>query len=108
MNRMDYVKLEHDGDDLRMVMLKNELVFNSTSFILGFLEKTIHASGARRVIIDLSNVSHIDSSAVGMFISLKTGMQKTGKELYIDGVCENVLRIMTFLDITGFLNLNAA
>lgn len=108
MNRMDYIKLEKTGDDLRLIFLKNDLVFNTTSFILEFLEKTIHSSGARRVILDLSNVNHIDSSAVGMFISLKNGMQKTGKDLYLDGVCENVLRILTFLDITGFLNLYAA
>ncbi|MBN1495957.1 MAG: STAS domain-containing protein [Spirochaetes bacterium] len=105
---MDYIKLEKSGDDLRLIFLKTELVFSSTSFILEFLEKTIYSAGGGKVVLDLSNVNHIDSSAVGMFISLKNGMQKAGRDLYIDGVCENVLRILNFLDITGFLNLNAA
>jgi anti-anti-sigma factor len=107
-HRMDYIKLDSNGDDLRLIFLKSDLVFNTTSFILEFVEKTILSSNAERIILDISNVNHIDSSAVGMFISLKNGMQKSGKEILLAGVRENVLRILNFLDITDFLNLTAA
>lgn len=108
LHRMDYIKLETSENDLRLIFLKSELVFNTTSFILEFVEKTISSSNTARVILDLSNVNHIDSSAVGMFISLKNGMKKSGQELYLAGVKENVLRILNFLDIADFLNLTAA
>jgi hypothetical protein len=43
-----------------------------------------------------------------MFISVKNKLQKSGRTMVMEGLSENVLRILTFLDITNFLELNAA
>ena len=105
---MDYIRLETSNNELRVIFLKGELVFNTTSFILEYIQKAIQISKAERVILDISNVNHIDSTAVGMFISLKNEMQKAGKTLLLTGSTENVLRIFHLLDIDEFLEVTAA
>jgi anti-anti-sigma factor len=105
---MDYIKPEISDKELRLLFLKNELVFNTSSFILEFIEKMIQSSKAERIVLNLESVEHIDSSAVGMFISIKNKLQKSGRTMAMEGLSENVLRILTFLDITNFLELKAA
>ena|SRR4030042_1024760 len=105
---MDYIRLETSSNELRVIFLKGELVFNTTSFILEYIQKAIQISKAERVTLDISSVNHIDSTAVGMFISLKNEMQKAGKTLLLTGSTENVLRIFHLLDIDGFLEVYAA
>lgn len=105
---MDYIRLETSNNELRVLFLKGELVFNTTSFILEYIQKAIQISKDERVILDISNVNHIDSTAVGMFISLKNEMQKAGKTLLLTGSTENVLRIFHLLDIDEFLEVTAA
>ncbi|MBN2160971.1 MAG: STAS domain-containing protein [Spirochaetes bacterium] len=105
---MDYIRCETSGSELRLEFIKDDLVFNTTSFILEYIEKMINTSSAGRVILDLANVTHIDSSAVGMFISIKNAMLKNGKCLMLVGLDDNVRRILHFLDIANFLELDAA
>jgi anti-anti-sigma factor len=105
---MDYIRLDTSNNQLRVIFLKGELVFNTTSFILEYIQKAIHISKAVRIILDISNVNHIDSTAVGMFISLKNEMQKEGKTLLLTGPTENVLKIFRLLDIVEFLEVDAA
>lgn len=105
---MDYITSETSGDELRLEFVKDDLVFNTTSFILEYIEKIINATPAVRVVLDLTNVTHIDSSAVGMFISIKNIMLKRGQSLMLVGLNDNVTRILHFLDIANFLELDAA
>jgi anti-anti-sigma factor len=105
---MDYIQPDISDKELRLQFLKRELVFNTSSFILEFIEKLIQSSKAEKVVLDLSAVNHIDSSAVGMFILVKNRLQKNGKTMSMVGLSENVLRILTFLEIAEFLELPAA
>lgn len=105
---MDYIRPEISDTELRLHFLKNELVFNTSSFILEFIEKIIQSSKAQKVVLDLEGVEHIDSSAVGMFISIKNRLMKDGRTMVIEGLSDNVRRVLTFLDIANFLDLDAA
>jgi anti-anti-sigma factor len=106
--RMDYIKPEISGNELHLHFLTGELVFTTTSFILEFIEKMSQSSMADRIVLDLSRVTQIDSSAAGMFISLKNDMKKSGKRLVLKGLTDSVRRILHFLDVTDFLDLDAA
>jgi anti-anti-sigma factor len=105
---MDYIQTEISDRELRLQFLKRELVFNTSSFLLEFIEKLIQSSKAENVVFDLTAVDHIDSSAVGMFILVKNRLQKSGKRMSMMGLSENVRRILTFLEIAEFLELPAA
>ncbi len=93
---------------MHLQFLTEELVFNTTSFILEFIEKMVHSTRAERIVLDLSMVYKIDSSAAGMFISLKNDMKKSDKRLILRGLTDSVRRILHFLDVTDFLDLDAA
>mgnify|MGYP001767057490 CR=1 FL=1 len=108
MQRMDYIQPEISDGELRLHFLKKDLVFNTSSFILEFIEKIIQSSKAEMVVLDLGCVEHIDSSAVGMFISIKNKLKKSGRTMSMVGLTENVLRVLRFLDIADFLELHAA
>jgi anti-anti-sigma factor len=105
---MDYIKPEISDKELRLLFLKNELVFNTSPFILEFIEKIIQTSKAEKIVLNLESVEHIDSSAVGIFISIKNKLKKSGRIMIMEGLSENVRRILIFLDIANFLELDAA
>ena len=93
---------------MHLRFLTGELVFTTTSFILEFIEKMLQSSRAERIVLDLSSVIQIDSSAAGMFIALKNNMKKSNKTLIIKGLTEGVRRILYYLDVVDFLELDAA
>ncbi|MBN2080013.1 MAG: sodium-independent anion transporter [Spirochaetes bacterium] len=101
---MDYINTNNDGNELRLEFLKDDLVFSNTSFILEYVEKLVSGSVAECIVLDLGAVTHIDSSAVGMLITLKQGIHKMGKRMRLAGLSESVRRIFRFLDISDFIN----
>ena len=100
---MDYVKTEIKGKELRLEYLKEELVFNTASFMLEYIEKMLHSTNAEKLVLNLINVNQIDSSAVGMFIALKYDLNKRKKKFKLAGLSENVRRTLSMLDIENFL-----
>ncbi len=106
--KMDYIKPEISGNEMHLRFLTGELVFMTTSFILEFIEKTLQSSRADRIVLDLSSVIQIDSSAAGMLIALKNNMKKSNKKLVIKGLSDGVRRILHYLDVVDFLELDAA
>jgi anti-anti-sigma factor len=104
LEKLDYIRSELKNNVLRLEYLKEDLVFNTTSHILKYIEKLIHTTKAEKIILDISAVDHIDSSAVGMFISVKHEMNKLHRSFMLTGVNDNVRRVLQILDITGFLD----
>jgi anti-anti-sigma factor len=101
---MDYIKSQFDGKTLRLEYLQDVLGFTTTSYILNHIQKLISTTNAGAVVLDIGNVQHIDSSAVGMFISVKHEMMKHNRSFLLQGLTENVRRILHILDVDQFLN----
>lgn len=93
---------------MHLQFLTGELMFTTTSFILEFIEKFLQSNRVDRIILDLEQVNQIDSSAAGMFIALKDSLKKSGRKLVIRGLTEGVRRILNYLDVAEFLELDAA
>lgn len=55
--------------------------------------------------IDLSDVEYIDSSGVGVLISLLKLQKKKGKELKIDKVSSKVLNVLKLSSLSDVFNL---
>ncbi len=102
---MEYIKSELNGPILNLYYLKKTLVFNTTSHILKHIEKMISTTTGETIVLDLSPVDHIDSSAVGMLISVKYKLNKLNRSLVLKGLSDNVLRILQILDITNYLSV---
>ena len=103
LDRMNYINSELTGTVFRLVYLKNTLAFNTTSYILKYIEKMIFSTKADTIILNISAVDHIDSSAVGMFITIKHAMNKINKTFILEGLTDNVRRVLQILDINNYL-----
>jgi len=91
------VDVEKAGDDVGIVVLRGEVDIYSAP---QFKEALVHGieEGARRIVVDLSDVTFIDSTALGVLVSgAKRVRPRNGN---LDIVCkdENIIRIF---EITG-------
>ncbi len=88
------VMIKVDGD-IEMMSIK---VFKQKLFEIGQnTEKDIE--------IDLSDVDYIDSSGVGVLISLLKLQKKKGKELIIEKVSSKVLNVLKLSSLSDVFNL---
>lgn len=62
--------------------------------------------GHGRVIIDLSDLSYVDSSGVGVLLYVYSGSQKRGHEVYFAGAHGPVSRVLELTKLDGFLPLD--
>jgi anti-sigma B factor antagonist len=81
--------------DIEMVTIKD------------FKEKLLQLgqSTDKDVEIDLSNVEYIDSSGVGVLISLLKMQKKKGKDLKIEKVSDKVLSVLKLSSLADVFNL---
>ena len=60
---MDYIRLETSSNELRVIFLKGELVFNTTSFILEYIQKVgnmwLRRGRTQKIELDLKYLSLI-------------------------------------------------
>ncbi len=90
----DLVKITVQGD-IEMMTIKN---FKEKLFEIGHnIDKNIE--------IDLSSVDYIDSSGVGVLISLLKLQKKKGKELFIKKVSPKVLNVLKLSSLSDVFEM---
>ena len=90
----DVVKITVSGD-IEMMTIKN---FKEKLFEIGHnIDKNIE--------IDLSSVDYIDSSGVGVLISLLKLQKKKGKELFIRKVSPKVLNVLKLSSLSDVFEM---
>ena len=91
------VEYETPADDVGVVMLEGEVdIYSAPEFkevLVGGIE-----GGAKRVIVDLSKVTFIDSTALGVLVSGAKRVRPRNGNLDIVCTDENIIRIF---EITG-------
>jgi anti-sigma B factor antagonist len=92
--RVGYEKL---ADDVGVVTLEGEIDIYSSPQFKEVLLKAIE-EGAMKVLIDLTDVTFIDSTALGVLVSGAKRVRPRGGSLDIICIDENIIRI---LEITG-------
>lgn len=65
---------------------------------------TLIVSGHKSFLIDFKNVDYIDSSAIGMLVSLNKQARTSGISMRFRGVRENVLRILRITGVDAVLD----
>jgi anti-anti-sigma factor len=72
-----------------------------------FKEKLLNAgqNADKDIVIDLADVDYIDSSGVGVLISLMKLQKKKGKDLKIDRVSDKVLNVLKLSSLAVVFNL---
>lgn len=85
-------KIQQVGDVTVIEMSGRLLLGNSLSYAENSIQRLIEG-GARKLVIDISMVDHIDSSGLGMLIFCGGRMEQSGGRMRIAGAAQAVTRV---------------
>ncbi|WP_455100455.1 STAS domain-containing protein [Parvimonas micra] len=89
------VDLKKDGE-LLFVDLQGDLDINSNK---EFKEKVNSVQGVKKIIVNCENLSYIDSTGLGAFISIYKHIKEKGDKLVITGLKPHIKKIFLITDL---------
>ncbi|WP_281703471.1 STAS domain-containing protein [Parvimonas micra] len=89
------VDLKKDGEFL-FVDLQGDLDINSNK---EFKEKVNSVQGVKKIIVNCENLSYIDSTGLGAFISIYKHIKEKGEKLVITGLKPHIKKIFLITDL---------
>ena len=89
------VDLKKDGE-LLFVDLQGDLDINSNK---EFKEKVNSVQGVKKIIVNCENLSYIDSTGLGGFISIYKNIKEKGEKLVITGLKPHIKKIFLITDL---------
>lgn len=89
------VDLKKDGE-LLFVDLQGDLDINSNK---EFKEKVNSVQGVKKIIVNCENLSYIDSTGLGAFISIYKHIKEKGEKLVITGLKPHIRKIFLITDL---------
>ena len=89
------VDLKKDGE-LLFVDLQGDLDINSNK---EFKEKVNSVQGVKKIIVNCENLSYIDSTGLGAFISIYKHIKEKGEKLVIIGLKPHIKKIFLITDL---------
>lgn len=89
------VDLKKDGE-LLFVDLQGDLDINSNK---EFKEKVNSVQGIKKIIVNCENLSYIDSTGLGAFISIYKHIKEKGDKLVITGLKPHIKKIFLITDL---------
>ena len=89
------VDLKKDGE-LLFVDLQGDLDINSNK---EFKEKVNSVQGVKKIIVNCENLSYIDSTGLGAFISIYKNIKEKGEKLGITGLKPHIKKIFLITDL---------
>lgn len=89
------VDLKKDGE-LLFVDLQGDLDINSNK---EFKEKVNSVQGIKKIIVNCENLSYIDSTGLGAFISIYKHIKEKGEKLVITGLKPHIKKIFLITEL---------
>lgn len=89
------VDLKQEGEKL-FVDLQGDLDINSNK---EFKEKVNSVQGVKKIIVNCENLSYIDSTGLGAFISIYKHIKEKGEKLVITGLKPHIKKIFLITDL---------
>ena len=89
------VDLRQEEDKL-FVDLQGDLDINSNK---EFKEKVNSVQGVKKIIVNCENLSYIDSTGLGAFISIYKHIKEKGEKLVITGLKPHIKKIFLITDL---------
>ena len=89
------VDLRQDGEKL-FVDLQGDLDINSNK---EFKEKVNSVQGIKNITVNCENLSYIDSTGLGAFVSIYKNIKEKGEKLVITGLKPHIKKIFLITDL---------
>jgi anti-sigma B factor antagonist len=94
-------------DELLILKVSGRMIFGEPLYELRTHVQKALAAGIRRFVLDISDVSYLDSSACGELISIHTSIVKAQGLLAIVNPQERVRTLLVRIKLTQILNIVA-
>lgn len=82
-----------------------EIDMNNSSHLKNFIKETYINAGKSNLIMDLSDVDYMDSSALGALLGLLRAARLNGGSLVLCGLHENLKRILKITSLEGVFKI---
>lgn len=89
-------------DGYLMALVSGEIDLSVADELRSRLDNQLEASGLKKLVLDLSNVSFIDSSGLGVILGRYKKLQNIGGKIVIIGASPTVKRI---LELSGIMRI---
>lgn len=96
--RTALLDLQIDAGPLTTITLAGDLDPATAPLLEGAIATAVGDDSVQRVVLDLSELSFLDSSGLRVFVTAREGLAKRGAELALRDPSDNTRRL---LDITG-------
>jgi anti-sigma B factor antagonist len=103
----DEVQVEDASSDLAMLVVGGEVDYEVSPQLKAHMMRAIKA-GARRLVLDLSDVTFIDSTAIGVVAGAVEKLDEAGGSLAIVSTHEKVVQIFEITGLDSVITLHAS
>ena len=103
----DEVRVEDASSDLSILVVGGEVDYEVSPQLKAHMMRAIKA-GARRLVLDLSDVTFIDSTAIGVIAGAVEKLDEAGGSLAIDSTHEKVVQIFEITGLDSVITLHAS
>ena len=90
-----------------VVVLEGELDVYTAPELQKVLEP-IRQSGRHDIRIDLTDVSYMDSTGLGIFVGTLKDLNQHDREMYVTGVSKRILRLFEITGLRDLMHINEA
>ena len=91
--------------DILMLKYAGEITLEVTADCKRRLDKELGEGEVRAVVADLSGVSFLDSSGIGLLVSINTRMRSSGKAFYLYQLSQPVERTLGLVQLLDFFQV---
>jgi len=103
----DEVRVEDASSDLSILVVGGEVDYEVSPQLKAHMMRAIKA-GAKRVVLDLSDVTFIDSTAIGVIAGAVEKLDEAGGSLAIVSTHEKVVQIFEITGLDSVITLHAS
>jgi anti-sigma B factor antagonist len=100
MDKQDFAVERTDGEDRIVVSVRGDVDLGTVDALSQALEQATRGGG--QVVIDMTDVTFLDSTGVRVLVEAYRGAQRSGGALYVRGARHWVARV---LEVTGVARL---
>jgi anti-sigma B factor antagonist len=93
------------GDGLAVLSARGEIDYEGSPELQAGIERTIE-EGCTRLVLDLSEVTFIDSTGVGVLVGALAKLEEVGGALAVVSTQDNVLRVFEITGLNRFLAIH--
>jgi HptB-dependent secretion and biofilm anti anti-sigma factor len=87
------------NDDLAVITVRGDFTYDSTAAFREAASDVTNRVGVKRIEVDFADATYIDSSALGLLLSLRDGVRGKGQPIELTNVRGNVRQV---LEIASF------